>query len=164
MSNSRPRCGLTVLRTTGSARATKRWRWNLTLREWTKISYTAGARFTAEECRVSSLADLAAVLACVSHDPRAFIVRGALTQAAHDEIAGGPERTIRRRKLWKNNIPPTLEEVPRRWIMIDIDDWPLPSWGDLADDPDTVIEHAVRIPVDRDHRFRLIAIIQSVRS
>ena len=143
MATTRPSCGLTVLRTTGFARATKRWRWNLTLREWVKTSYTAGARFTAEERHVTSLADLVAVLACLSQDPRAFIVRGALSHAAHDEIAGDPGRTIRRRKHLKNNIAPTLEEVPRRWIMIDIDNWPLPSWGDLADDPDTVIEHAV---------------------
>jgi hypothetical protein len=27
--------------------------------------------------------------------------------------------------------------------MIDVDDWPLPNWGDLADDPDTVIEHVI---------------------
>lgn len=143
MATTRPSCGLTVLRTTGFARATKRWRWNLTLREWVKTSYTAGARFTAEELHVTSLADLVAVLACLTQDPRAFIVRGALSHAAHDEIAGDPGRTIRRRKHLKNNIAPTLEEVPRRWIMIDIDNWPLPSWGDLADDPDTVIEHAV---------------------
>ena len=101
MATTRPSCGLTVLRTTGFARATKRWRWNLTLREWVKTSYTAGARFTAEELHVTSLADLVAVLACLSQDPRAFIVRGALSHAAHDEIAGDPGRTNARIDLTK---------------------------------------------------------------
>jgi hypothetical protein len=136
-------CGLTILRATGAARATKRWSWNPTLQEWRKVSYSAGARFTAEECSVTSLADLAAVLERVSLDPRAFIVRGNLSQSARDDLAGAAGQTIRRRKHLKNNILPTLEEVPRRWIMVDIDNWPLPTWGDLADDPDTVIEHAI---------------------
>jgi hypothetical protein len=134
-------CGLTILRTTGFARATKRWSWNPTLQEWRKISYSAGARFTAEECPVASLTDLAAVLERVSRDPRAFVVRGSLSQSARDDLA--QNGTIRRRKHHKNNITPTLAETPRQWVMIDIDNWPLPTWGDLADDPDTVIEHAI---------------------
>ena len=43
----------------------------------------------------------------------------------------------------KQGVAPTLIETPRRWLMIDIDEWPLPSWGDLADDPETVIDHAI---------------------
>jgi hypothetical protein len=118
-------CALTILRTTGAARATKRWSWNPTLQEWRKVSYSAGARFTAEEFPVASLADLAVVLERVSLDPRAFILRGKLSQAARD--AGGMGQTIRRRKHCKNGVAPTLEEAPRRWIMIDIDNWPLPG-------------------------------------
>ena len=129
------------MRTTGAARATKRWAWNPTLQEWRKISYSAGARFLAEEHAVANLADLAALLETVARDPRAFIVRGALAQAARDDAARG--EPIRRRKLHKGNVAPTLEETPRRWIMIDVDNWPLPAWGDLADDPATVIEHAI---------------------
>jgi hypothetical protein len=137
-------CGLTILRTTGTALATKRWSWNRTLQEWRKVSYEAGAQFMPEERSVASLAELVAVLEHVSRDPRAFIVRGALSQSARDALGRNPDQPIRRHKHRKGNIAPTLEEVPRRWIMADIDNWPLPSWGDLADDPDTVIDHAIR--------------------
>lgn len=133
---------LTILRCTGSARATKRWSWNPTLQEWVKVGYQAGARFTAEEHPVADLADLATVLERVSADPRALVVRGILSQWARDELAAG--HTIWRRKHLKNGIQPTLEEASRRWIMVDVDNWPLPSWGDLADDPEIVLEHAIR--------------------
>ena len=40
-------------------------------------------------------------------------------------------------------IAPTLEEVPRQWVMIDIDGWPLRDCDDLVTDPDGAIEHAI---------------------
>jgi hypothetical protein len=136
-------CGVTILRTTGAALATKRWRWNLTLREWRKISYSAGAWFLPEERSVASSADLAVLLEAISRDPRAFIVRGALSQSARDELARNLGRPVRRRKLKKDGVAPTLIEVPRYWIMVDVDNWPLPTWADLADDPDIAIDYAI---------------------
>jgi hypothetical protein len=136
-------CGLTVLRCTGAARATKRWSWNSTLQEWRKISYQAGAWFTPREHRVSELAGLVDVLDQVRRDPCALIVRGALAPDAAAAVSADPATRIRRRKHAKGGIDPTLIETDRRWIMLDIDGWPLPAWGDLADDPDTVIDHAI---------------------
>ncbi len=43
----------------------------------------------------------------------------------------------------KGNVEPTLLEAPRRWVMIDVDSWPLPGWADLADDPEGAIDAAV---------------------
>lgn len=136
-------CGVMILRTTGSALATKRWRWNPTLRQWSKRSYEAGAFFLAEEQPVASLAELADVLERIGQDPRAFIVRGALLDAAREQLARVPPRPIRRRKYAKGSMPPMFTETLRRWMMIDIDKWPLPGWADLADDPDTVIDHTI---------------------
>ena len=136
-------CGLTVLRTVGAARATKQWRWNAKKAEWSKISYTAGAWFTPAEHKVRSLDELAAVLERVQLDPSAFVVRGALAPDAAAALAANPLHRIRRRKHSKNGIDPSLVEVPRSWIMIDIDNWPLPTWADLVDDPDAAIDHAI---------------------
>ena len=136
-------CGLTVLRTVGNARATKQWRWNPNGQEWSKISYQAGAWFVPREHQVVDLAGLMAVLEQVQHDPRAFVVRGALTPEAADGVAADPGHRIRRRKHAKGDVSPSLVEVPRRWIMVDIDNWPLPAWGDLVDDPEMAIDLAI---------------------
>ena len=141
-------CGITVLRTIGTARATKQWQWNAKGQEWSKISYQAGAWFIPREHQVANLAGLVAVLDKVQRDPRAFIVRGALTPDAAKAVADNPQHRIRRRKHLKNEVTPSLLEVPRRWLMVDIDNWPLPGWGDLADDPETAIDTAIheRLP------------------
>lgn len=134
---------LTVLRAIGSARATKQWRWDKSAQQWTKISYQAGAWFTPSIHPLASLADLVAVLQQVQHDPRAFVVRGGLAPHVAEAIKQDPEHRIRRRKHTKNGIDPSLIEVPRHWVMIDIDDWPLPLWGCLVDDPETAIDTAI---------------------
>jgi hypothetical protein len=136
-------CSVTVLCALGDARATKRFVWSPTLQEWRKISYQAGAWFTATEHPVANLTELVAVLDRVRRDPRAFLVRGALTTDAALAVAANPQHRIRRRKHQKGGIDPTLVEVPRHWIMLDIDNWPLPSWADLADDPATWIDIAI---------------------
>jgi hypothetical protein len=132
--------GLTVLRCIGEARATKRFAWNNTLREYNKISYSAGARFHPTEHRVTDLAELAALLDQLRRDPRVFVVRGALTGAAAEALAADPQHLIRRRKLLRENVTPTLAEVPRRWLMLDFDNWPLRPSDDLAADPESAIE------------------------
>ncbi|MBL6082093.1 hypothetical protein JMJ56_29380 [Belnapia sp. T18] len=140
---------LTVLRTTptphGAPRyATKRWVWNLTLQEWQRIAYDAGATFTAEERPVSCLADVAAVLEEIRHDPTAFVVRGELLPEARAALAANPRHRFRRaKKASKAGKAPTLAEVGRHWLMIDVDGYPLPDHADLADDPEAAIEAAV---------------------
>jgi hypothetical protein len=121
--------------------ASKRWQWNSTLGEWLKTSYSAGAWFYAEEHIPANLRELADLLEQMQRDPRALIVRGELTATALEAVAAG--RPILRRKLARGTAPPTLVEVPRAWVMLDIDAWPLPGWADLADDPGAVIEAAI---------------------
>lgn len=79
----------------------------------------------------------------VRRDPRAFVVRGALTAAAAEAVAANPNQTIKRRKHLKNGIDPTLAETPRRWTMVDIDNWPLRNSDDLAADPASAIDAAI---------------------
>ena len=99
--------------------------------------------FHPEEHPIASLRDLGAVLEDVSGDPRAFIVRGGLAPWVRDEMAQGQGRPIRRRKLKKGDDDPSLVEVPCPWLMIDIDNFPLRPSDDLADDPESAIEHAI---------------------
>jgi len=132
-----------VLRTAPRYSATKRWRWDAAIGQWSKVSYQAGTMFAPREHQVRNLAELVGVLDVVRHDPRAFVVRGALLAEAAEALATDPGHMIRRRKHTKNGVVPTLEEVPRRWIMVDIDNWPLPAWGDLVDDPEGAIDTAI---------------------
>lgn len=134
---------MTVLRCTGSARATKRWRWNLTLQAWVKTKYEAGKWFTAAAVHFADLREMVAVLEQVRRDPLALIVRGALAPDTAADVAANPGRLIRRLKRPRGTYAATLVEAARRWFMADIDGWPLPPWADLVDDPDTVIDHAI---------------------
>ena len=140
---------LTILRTTptphGAPRyATKRWSWNATLNDWRSIAYDAGATFTAEERPVSGLDDVAAALEGIRRDPTAFIVRGELLPEARAAVALNPGHRIRRaKKEGKRGQAPTLAECARRWLMVDVDNYPLPGWADLADDPEAAIEAAI---------------------
>jgi len=136
-------CGVTVLGAINGGRATKQFKWNPTLHEWVKISYEAGAWFHPIEHQVHNLGELVQILDAVRGNPRAFVVRGALAPWAREQIANDPERPIRRRKHFKNGVEPSLIEVSRRWIMIDVDNWPLPGGSDLADDPDGAIDTAI---------------------
>ncbi|MGA7408033.1 MAG: hypothetical protein WBW67_25125, partial [Pseudolabrys sp.] len=134
---------VTVLRTIGTALATKRWIWRAALGEWSKVSYQAGARFHPQEYSVSSLRELAVVLDQVSRDARAFIVRGGLAPWVQDELIQNPDLLILRRKLKKADYEPSLVEIQRAWLMIDIDNFPLRPSDDLADDPESAIEFAI---------------------
>ena len=71
-------------------------------------------------------------------------VRGSLAPWARDKAAADPTFRIRRRKLRKGGVDPSLLEVDRQWLMLDIDNWPLPSRADLADDPDIWVDAAIR--------------------
>ena len=136
-------CGVTVLRTTASCRATKRWRWNGETQEWSRIAYCAGAWFHPTEHHIHDFGELVTLLDELRSDPRALVVRGALTDKVRAHLAGAPDLRIRRRKLTRGGIEPSLVEVPRRWVMIDIDHWPLPGSIDLVDDPETAIDAAI---------------------
>ena len=142
-STAAPPCSVTILRTVGTARATKHWRWNAVKNEWSKKSYNAGAMFEPATRPVRNLVELVAVLDAVRRDPRAFVVRGDLTPGVLDAMATNPGHKIRRRKLKKGDYTPELIEASRQWLMIDIDNYTLPSWADLADDPEAAVDHAI---------------------
>ena len=140
---------LTILRTTPSSSggkrfATKHWIWMQALGEWRSISYDAGGFFTAEERSVASLNDVAATVEAIRGDPAAFLVRGALTKDAREAVAHNPRYCLRRRKRQgKKGEAPTLVEVPRQWLMVDVDGYPLPDWADLATEPEEVVARAI---------------------
>jgi hypothetical protein len=104
-------CGVTVLRTGHDRCATKTWRWNPKLGEWTVRAYNAGTWFVPREHHVRNLHELANVLEEVRRDPRAFVVRGALAQHAREALARNPDFKIRRRKHPKRGDTPALVEV-----------------------------------------------------
>ena len=72
-------------------------------------------------------------------------VRGDLDQAYYAAKEHDPNYKIARRKNDKGDgIPAHLLEVQRRWIMHDLDDYPLPPDADLAIDPVGIIDAAIR--------------------
>lgn len=140
---------LTIFRTTptphGAPRyATKRWIWSAALQEWRSVAYDAGAAYNIYERPISNLHDLAALLDKVRTDPRSFIVRGEVLPEVREVIARNPQATFRRAKFeGKKGGKPSVAECARRWLMIDVDGYPLPGWADLADDPEAVVEAAI---------------------
>jgi putative DNA primase/helicase len=117
---------------------------------WKKTAdYNAGFTFGAMARECPNLQALAALVEDIRTDGNAFIVRGELGAAgrAACEEADARNRVhkIARRKNDKGDgIPAHLTEVPRRWIMNDIDGWQLPPGADLATDPTAVIDAAIR--------------------
>jgi hypothetical protein len=140
---------LTIFRTIptphGAPRyATKRWAWNLTLQQWTKVDYDAGGRFEVAERPVANLHDLARLIDKARQDPRLFIVRGELLPEVREAVERDKHAQFRRaKKEGKKGGKPSLAECARHWLMIDVDNYPLPPWGDLADDPAAVVEEAI---------------------
>jgi len=140
-------CGFTVLRCRGDRFATKRWVWNSHLGQWVKTSYGAGREFIPTECHVSDLRSMGDALEMLRKDPRAFIVRGALSPAAaaivKDSVGARHTPFVRRLKKARHGHPATLVDVSRSWLLIDIDHFKLRPSDSLADDPEAAIEHAI---------------------
>ncbi len=138
------KCGFTILRARTGCYCTKQWSWDASRKIWAKTSYSAGLLFTVEEVTFTSLKEMAVILDKLRGDSKAFVVRGKLLPDVKEKVRADPAATIYRLKKENKGRPPTLAEVPRRWLMIDVDDWPLPPWADLAGDPGPVIKAAVR--------------------
>src|ERR1700709_90518 len=136
-------CGLTILRTVGNYRATKRWTFDPIQKEWKKAKYETGGWFVPSEHTFADLAGFVSVINEARKDPCAFAVQGALLEPVREQLANNPGQRIRRRKHKKGNVEPTLVDRCRSWMTIDIDDWPLPAWADLVDDPEAAIEHVI---------------------
>ena len=135
---SRPSCAVSVLRTVGDGRATKRFKWHPTSQAWLKTAYSMGKQFIATRHEVRSVQDLGTLVETTRRDPRAFIIRG--------ELAEGRDysKPVFRRYLQRaGKTEPDFVDVPRSWLMADIDGWAIPDGLDLADDTDVVIERAI---------------------
>lgn len=78
-------------------------------------------RYRFEERVLDGLAGLLAILREIEGDPRKAIIRGRLKQGL------GPSGWHRRLSLPcpRTDDPATVEDVPRNWVMVDIDDPPL---------------------------------------
>jgi putative DNA primase/helicase len=116
---------------------------------WRKTAdYDAGFVFGAMARECPDLQALAALIEDIRTDGNAIIVRGELDDAGRGacEEADARDRIykITRRKNDKGDgIPAHLTEVPRQWVMLDIDGWPLPPGADLVSDPTAVIDEAI---------------------
>ena len=138
-----PPGGYTVLRTQRGRSASKRWTWNPTLGHWLKNDYGAGMLFSPTEEVAGSLDELAVAIIRISADPSAMIIRGALTKDRREALKANPDLTVRRQKLKKGDGEPPLFEVPRCWLMLDIDNFPLRGSDDLVDDPESAVAYAI---------------------
>ena len=119
--------------------ATKTWR--SVGGPWKSQPYRAGKHFTAKEYVAGDIKRLAELLEAVHRDRKAFVVRGGLTDDARSALSQG--KAIRRLKHADGGDPASLEEIPRSWLMIDIDKWPLPAGADLLQSPAHVVEAAI---------------------
>ena len=88
---------------------------------------------------MDGIGDLAEVIRQSAANPRNMIIRGALTAAAFTRIDANRNALVNRRKHWRGGIEPDFIEVPRSWLMIDIDDFVMRGHDDLAADPESVI-------------------------
>lgn len=142
---------LTILRTADPRyRACKRLQWISGPNQWKRADYRAGMRFTFYLRPISNLNDLSELLEKIRTDRRSFIVRGAPTAEVEGLIGKNPDIKLRRIKKLYGKLQPTLREVPLSWLMLDIDNLPLPDTADLTDDPEGAIDHAIHtlLPIE----------------
>ncbi|WP_147298881.1 hypothetical protein [Rhodosalinus sediminis] len=100
-----------------------------------------GAEFSTyydvETRAVDGLSDIYRHIHELQHAPNTLVIRGQL-------IDGSPSSGVRRRSKAKGDQPAHFERVSRRWLMIDIDELPLPpEWADVNTHADQVVAHAV---------------------
>jgi putative DNA primase/helicase len=109
-----------------------------------KIDYDFGFRFKAQRFEIANLDALYEFLDDARSTGNVAVVRGDLDDAYYQALERDPAYRIARRKNDKGDgIPAHLKEVPRRWIMEDIDNYPLPPDADLAADPVGNIDAAI---------------------
>ena len=117
---------------------------------WTNTQdYNAGFTFGAMARECPDLRSLARLIEDIRNDGNAFIVRGELDDAGRmaceaADACNRVHRIARRKNYQGDGIPAHLIEVPRQWIMSDIDGWQLPPGADLTIDPTPVIDAAIR--------------------
>ncbi len=136
-------CGLTILTTKRPLLATKRFTWHPT-GVWLKRSYDKAREFYYGEVReIAGIDDLAEAIQQIAANPRSMVIRGALSAAARDRIEAAPTALVNRRKHTRCGIEPDFIEVPRQWLMVDIDNFQLRVCDDLIDDPEGAVAYAI---------------------
>jgi hypothetical protein len=124
---------VTVLTCTNPANpATKKFSW--IDGQWQKRDYNAGTFFRVSSYPVRDVRSLANVVEHVRRDSHSLIIRGEL--APHVDVNNEVRRTIYAPGSRENGC---FVNVPRQWLMIDIDGFRLPP--DLS--PDSAIEAAI---------------------
>jgi hypothetical protein len=123
--------GLTVLLCQGDHTASKRY---IRAGEgWDKIDFDLGFKFRPAPYALNNLAELADLIEEIRHWHHAVVVRGELTPDALAAIERDREFTIARRKNDRGDgVPASLVETARRWVMVDVDTYPLPADADLT--------------------------------
>lgn len=92
------------------------------------VPYGDGKYFRGETVPLTGLRDLYDLLTILSKESRAFCVRGEI-------IPGRDKERIRRTKKTKDGEAPGFREIPRRWMMVDVDGLDKdhePDWGSAA--------------------------------
>ena len=79
-------------------------------------------RNTVQTIPVSSFTELMEAVDRLIHDASAFVIRGRLK-------AGFEGKAVRRKAKDTDHEEAPFEEVPQRWVMLDIDDCALPEWS-----------------------------------
>lgn len=115
---------LTVITSEGPP-LTKTWRSSTEKPAPVKLPY----RYRFEERECDGLPGLAAVFREIESDPLKAIIRGRLKQGLDPN---GWHRRLSA-PCAKTGDPATVEEVPRNWVMVDIDDPPLSNVDELQD-------------------------------
>ena len=120
------------------ATATKTFQFDPLCRVWAKVSdYDRHSDVLLMRGPCTSLAELADLIQVIAAND-CYIVRGEITEAAEAVMAG--DGFCNRRKMPRgSNDHPSLREIARRWLMIDVDDWPIPAYLSLADASDHVL-------------------------
>ena len=122
----------------GNLKAAKEWQANSTGSK-AKANST---HHTAREVSFETLDDIASALQQLRESPFEFIVRGDLTDHAQARLASGAKirRLLREQS---NGDKPTLEDAPKSWVCLDIDDVKTPynALERTADAIDWLIEN-----------------------
>lgn len=122
----------------GNLKAAKEWQANSTGSK-AKANST---QHTAREVSFETLDDIASALQQLRESPFEFIVRGDLTDHAQGRLASGAKirRLLREQS---NGDKPTLEDAPKSWVCLDIDDVKTPynALERTADAIDWLIEN-----------------------
>lgn len=92
--------------------------------------------FRQRKEEVSGIYDLDRVLCVIEQRQDELVIRGELKPELD------PDDPVRATVKF-NKGPPYFDRVPHRWVMFDIDKFPVPEWGNIRNDPEAVVRWIV---------------------